>query len=426
MFGPGQRVGEYELVRSVAAGGMAHVFVARRPGAEQPIAVKVIHEHLSEDWQAMRWFVDEALISIRIQHPNVVRVDELGEQDGLYYLAMEYVHGCSLAQLMVLLGKRGRRLDPWLSAWIAARVAEGLHAAHELTGDDGERLGVIHRDVSPQNILLSALGEVKLTDFGIAKAQGRATRTQAGELRGKFRYMAPEQVVEKRGQDHRVDVFTLGVVLWELLTQKRLYARMGHMELLERLREPQIARPSSIRPDIPASLDGIVMNAVASNKDERPQTAAVLQQELDEALTGAIARGEAPSDPKVALSDVLLECFGRELHEAARALPEDLAKAIGVESFEPTNPRALATATSPVDPNDPSGPVALADLEADAALAAQPTPAPKREPTVRTREERRVAREQAERAASKGWMMLVVLLGGLLVALGAAAWLLLD
>lgn len=332
MFEVGQVVGGYELVRRLAAGGMATVFVAQKGG--EPFAIKVIHEHLSEDWEAMRWFIDEALISVRIRHPNVVRVDELGEQDGLYYLAMEYVHGCSLAELMVALTRKGRRLDPWISAWIAARVAEALHAAHELRGDEGERLGVIHRDISPQNILISHDGNVKLTDFGIARAAGRAERTRQGEIRGKFRYMAPEQLRSNTSMDHRVDLFALGVVLWELLTQKRLYDQLDQATMMAALREPEIGRPSEHQTDVPPQLEGILLNAVAANPDERPHDASILQNEIDEALEGV---GGSRQDE---LSVMVHELLGRKLLENAQTLPRELAEAIGIESLEPTIPRA--------------------------------------------------------------------------------------
>lgn len=311
---------------------MATVFVAQKEN--EAFAIKVIHEHLSEDWEAMRWFIDEALISVRIRHRNVVRVDELGEQDGLYYLAMEYVHGCSLAELMVALQRKGRRLDPWIAAWLAARVAEALHAAHELRDEEGELLGVIHRDISPQNILIAHDGSVKLTDFGIARAAGRAERTRQGEIRGKFRYMAPEQITSTKTMDHRVDVFALGVVLWEMLTQRRLYDQLDQGAMMSALREPEIERPSTHQKDIPPQLEGILLNAVAATPAERPHDASVFQSELDLALeaVGGTRQEE--------LSGLVLELMGRKLLESAQTLPRDLAVSIGIDQLEPTIPRA--------------------------------------------------------------------------------------
>lgn len=315
---------------------MATLYVGRRVGEEPPVpvAIKVVHQHLSTDWEAMRWFIDEAMISVRIRHPNVVRVDELGEQDGLYYLVMEYVHGASLAQLLAALARRGKRLDPWLSAWIVARVAEGLHAAHDLRGDEGELLGVVHRDISPQNVLLSHEGEVKLADFGIAKARGRAERAREGELRGKLRYLAPEQV-SGGAQDRRLDLFALGVVLWELLTQRRLHASLSPEELLEAIRDPRVERPSQHQQDVPPGLEGLVLNCTAVRSDERPQNADVLRRELDEVLL----RAPQGFDGAKALSALMQEVLGEQLLEGLRAMPPELAQAAGIELVEPTLPR---------------------------------------------------------------------------------------
>jgi serine/threonine-protein kinase len=331
-----ERFGDFEVVGRLGAGGMATLYVARRADEPTPVpvAIKVVHQHLSADWEAMRWFIDEALISIRIRHPNVVRVDELGEQSGLYYLVMEYVHGASLAQLLAALGRRGKRLDPWLSAWIVARIAEGLHAAHELRGDEGELLGVIHRDISPQNVLLSHEGEVKLVDFGIAKARGRAERTREGELRGKIRYLAPEQVAGGP-QDRRVDLFALGVVLWEMLTQRRLYASLSQEELLEAIRDPRAERPSQYQTDIPPGLEGFVLNCIAAKPEERPQTAEVMWHELDDFLRGAPEGFDGAKSLAALMQDVL----GEALLASLRALPPELAQAAGIDLVEPTLPR---------------------------------------------------------------------------------------
>ncbi|MCB9618873.1 MAG: serine/threonine protein kinase [Sandaracinus sp.] len=331
-----ERFGDFEVVGRLGAGGMATLYVARRADAEQPtpVAIKVVHQHLSSDWEAMRWFIDEALISIRIRHPNVVRVDELGEQGGLYYLVMEYVHGASLAQMLAALGRQGKRLDPWLSAWVVARIAEGLHAAHELRGDEGELLGVIHRDISPQNVLVSHEGEVKLVDFGIAKARGRAERTREGELRGKIRYLAPEQVAGA-AQDRRVDLFALGVVLWEMLTQRRLYASLSQDELLEAIRDPRAERPSLYQQDIPPGLEGFVLNCIAAKPEERPQTAEVMRNELEEVLRNA----PPEFDGQRALSALIQDVLGETLLASLRAMPPELAQAAGIDLVEPTIPR---------------------------------------------------------------------------------------
>ncbi len=181
----GESVGGYEIVAKLRSGGMAALFLGRREGAagfRRHVAIKVVHEHLAGDADFVRMFVDEALLSARIQHPNVVHVEELGEENGAHFLVMEYVHGVSLAQLLVALGARKRRLTVDLAVFIAMGAAAGLHAAHELRGDDGRPLGVVHRDVSPQNVLLARDGHVKLSDFGVAMSRGRATQTAGAML----------------------------------------------------------------------------------------------------------------------------------------------------------------------------------------------------------------------------------------------------
>ncbi|MBZ0121928.1 MAG: serine/threonine protein kinase, partial [Sandaracinaceae bacterium] len=235
----GDSVGAYRLVSKVSEGGMASLFLGHHDGKpdEPPVAIKVIHENLSEDWQFLRMFVDEALISVRIRHPNVVRVDELGEQNGVYYLVMEFIHGCSLAQLLRAMGRAGRRMRPEIAAYIVAQAAAGLHSAHEMRGHDGQLAGVIHRDISPQNILLAQDGRVKVIDFGIAKAAGRAERTEAGVIKGKLRYMAPEQAVGGE-LDRRVDVYALGVVLWEMLAMRRFIEGKSDLEILRKVQDP--------------------------------------------------------------------------------------------------------------------------------------------------------------------------------------------
>jgi serine/threonine protein kinase len=217
-------------------------------------------------------FLDEALLSSRIQHPNVVHVEELGEHEGSHYLVMEYVHGCSLSQLQRQLVARGRRLSPSFATRIAMHVADALHAAHETRDEQGRPLSVVHRDVSPENILLAYAGHVKLIDFGIAKAYGRKHKTQEGLLKGKFRYMAPEQAYGK-AVDRRTDIYQLGIVLWEMLTLKRLFDAETDVDLLAQVREPRIPPPSALVDRIPPRLDAAVMAALDPNPSKRPADA---------------------------------------------------------------------------------------------------------------------------------------------------------
>ena len=214
-------------------------------------------------------FLDEARLSARLSHPNIVQTHEVGDSQGRFFMAMEYLEGQSLQALLAWLGGRGSRataapleaLSETMAAFIAAQVARGLHYAHELTDYDGTALGVVHRDVSPHNIFLTYRGEVKLIDFGIAKASAvNVTHTETGVLKGKIRYMAPEQVTE-RDVDRRVDVFALGIVLWEMLARRRLFEG-DSISVLNKIGRDDAPSIRAFRPNIHSELDGIVAKAL--------------------------------------------------------------------------------------------------------------------------------------------------------------------
>ena len=286
MWSVGQRIGDYELIAHLRSGGMAMLFLARRSGAAgftREVAIKIVNPELAVDSQFRTMFLDEAMLSSRIQHPNVVHVEELGEYQGSHYLVMEYVHGCSLSQLQRQLVGRGRRLSPSFAARIAMHVAEALHAAHETRDPEGRPLSVVHRDVSPENILLAYAGHVKLIDFGIAKAYGRKHKTQEGLLKGKFRYMAPEQAYGKP-VDRRTDIYQLGIVLWEMLTLRRLFDAETDVDLLAQVRDPRIPPPSALVDRIPPRLDAAVMAALDPNPDKRPADAQTFARMLARAV----------------------------------------------------------------------------------------------------------------------------------------------
>jgi len=331
VFDVGDAIGDYRILSRLSEGGMATLFLGeRKDGAGgPPVAIKVIHEHLSADWQFVRMFVDEALISVRIRHPNVIRVDELGEQDGTYFLAMEYVHGCSLAELLRAMGRQGRRMRPEIAVWIAQQVAAGLHAAHEMKGHDGQLLGVVHRDVSPQNVLLSIDGQVKLLDFGIAKARGRAERTQAGVIKGKIRYMSPEQATGGE-PDRRIDIYALGVVLWEMLVMRRFIEAKNEVDVLRAVRKPEAVPPSFRAEGIEPRIDDAVLAALAPDPSRRPPTAEALQRLLEGAVPPGVVGPQHVAE--------LLRVFaGEYLQKAAQALPADLAGPV-VEQIRAATP----------------------------------------------------------------------------------------
>jgi len=287
--GDGPTIAGYEIVAKLKSGGMAALYLGRREGAAgfaKHVAIKVIHDHLAEDDGFVKMFLDEARITARIEHPNVVHVHDLGFANDHYFLVMEYVPSVSLTQLMRAVAKLGRRLSPEVATWIAMQIASGLHAAHETTDDEGNPLHIVHRDVSPKNILLAYKGYVKVIDFGIAKAAGRATKTTGGMLKGTFRYMSPEQA-RGRELDHRSDLYTLGIVLWEMLVMRRLFDADNDLALLDMVREPDVVAPGRLV-SIPAELDQIVMKALSRNAEDRPESCDELRMMLASAMPSAL------------------------------------------------------------------------------------------------------------------------------------------
>lgn len=246
--------------------------------------------------------IDEALMAVRIRHPNVVWVEELGEENGVCFLVMEYVDGWSLGQLLDALQQQGRRMTVELAVHVAAGVAAALHAAHEARHADGRPLELVHRDVSPPNVLLSRDGNLKLIDFGVAKALGRGIRTTAGTVKGKFRYMSPEQAKGKP-VDRRTDVYAVGILLWEMLAMWPLFDADDELELLVQVREPTHRPPSELADGVPAELDRAVLAALAPAPEDRPATAQDLRRAILRALPEAAVVDSA--DLAALLDDVM-------------------------------------------------------------------------------------------------------------------------
>jgi serine/threonine-protein kinase len=334
VFEVGDHVGEHEIVAELGAGGMAVAFLARpldsgtaSESGDEHVVLKVIHSRFADDARRIRMLLDEARLTIQLRHPNVVRVDAVGEEDGLHYLVMEHVHGCTLAELMDALKTHRRRLVPRLAAAIAAQVLGGLHAAHGLCDEDGKPFEVVHRDVSPDNILLSDNGDVKLTDFGIARAVGRSEQTATGIIRGKPRYMAPEQVRE-RPLDRRTDVYALGIVLWEMLTMRQLLRGRSDDDLYAQAKKPDHRKPTEVVADLDPRLEAVVMRALSLEPDERQPSAAALAEELRAALP-------ASDEDRADLSALVRRMVGDVLDRRLRILPANLATRITESQLGP-------------------------------------------------------------------------------------------
>ena len=280
------KFGNYYLIERVNIGGMAEVFKAVSYGVEgfeRQFAVKRVLPNISEDLEFIEMFIDEAKIAVQLNHANIGQIFELGQVGNAYFIAMEFVQGKDLRAIFDRARKLGRTLDPAMACHVIKDVCEALEYAHNKKDEHQNSLNLVHRDVSPQNIIVSYDGEVKLIDFGIAKAAGKASRTQAGILKGKFGYMSPEHV---RGKpiDRRSDLFALAVVLFELLTLERCFQGESDFSTLEKVRNVDIRRPSSINRNIPPELERILVRGLSRSPDERYQSAAELQDALQKFL----------------------------------------------------------------------------------------------------------------------------------------------
>jgi serine/threonine protein kinase len=301
-------VGDYELVSRIAVGGMAEVFLAQRSGSAgrgRRLALKRILPHLSRQPDIVSRFVDEARVAARLNHPHIVRIHDFGRDGDNYYLAMEHVAGADLSTII----RRARQLDAPATfadaVTLLGAACEALHHAHEQ--------GVVHRDVTPSNLLVSYDGIVKLADFGIARLDASADRTRSGALEGKVPYMSPEQACS-RTIDRRADVYSLGVCAWELLCGRRLFFDPDERALLERVRAGRVQRPSTVRRSIPRSLEAVLLRALARFPEARFSTTRAFGDALSAWLLDV---GERPSQAR--LGAYMARLFGADAAELAQA-----------------------------------------------------------------------------------------------------------
>ena len=305
-----QRIGRYEVLGQLATGGMAEILLARLSGPAAFARAVVIKRMLRQHAQKRAFvtmFLDEARTIAKIRHPNVVQVQELGEDAGEVFLVLEYVAGENLSSVLKRSVAVGERLEPVLVAHVMAEACAGLHAAHELVSDDGRHQNLVHRDVSPQNLFVAYDGHVKLLDFGVAITDERVARTEVGDVKGKLEYMSPEQA-RAEPLDRRSDIFAMGIVLYELGTGRRLFKRPMPARTLEAICSEPVIPPSRVMDDFPPALETVVMKALAKNPAERYATAAEMRAALLD-----VAR--ALTHPVEALADRMKRWFPERIAE---------------------------------------------------------------------------------------------------------------
>jgi eukaryotic-like serine/threonine-protein kinase len=319
----GKRLGKYEILALLALGGTAEIYLARIGGAagfEKYVVVKCLHDHLADDAEFVKMFLDEARLAAHLDHSNIVQTMELGEHDGRYYMVMEFLAGLSLAMIVRRAGERlpSARVPVPLVLNILAQASAGLHYAHE-KAMNGKALNIVHRDISPQNLVISFEGVVKLVDFGIAKAELRETRTRSGTIKGKFAYMSPEQCVANN-VDRRTDVFALGVIGHELLTGRRLFKRPSPYETYQAVMECDVRPPSQSDPALDPALDAVIMGAITKDRNDRYPTA----EAFGDALLGYLHHrgiGSGPGD----VSRFFDAYFAQEIEEHSGRMRELIA-----------------------------------------------------------------------------------------------------
>jgi serine/threonine-protein kinase len=276
----------YRVIDRLASGGMAEVFVAESAGLEgfkKRVAIKRVLPHLSQKKRFISMFLDEARLSAALSHSNCVQVFDIGIGDDAYFIVMEYVDGADLKGVVEYLKKDGKPFPLEAAVLICERICEGLAYAHDATGPDGKPLHIVHRDMSPPNVLITRHGEVKIVDFGLAKATSQLEKSEAGIIKGKFGYLSPEAAMGEE-VDHRTDIFAVGIILWELLAGRRLFLGETDFQTVKQVQAAQIPPISSIRPDVPKALDAILAKALARDRAQRYASARALGKDLTEFL----------------------------------------------------------------------------------------------------------------------------------------------
>ena len=379
MSQPVQAAGRYTILGKIAEGGMAEIFLARQKsvaGFTRTVVIKRILPHLARNRDFVGMFVDEAKIAALLHHPNVVQIHDLGRDRGTYYIVMEYVKGRDLRFINRNFAARGARVPIDVACRIVAEVCHGLDYAHRMTDHWGAPLGLIHRDVSPQNVLIGVEGEVKLIDFGIAKARGKIAETRTGRIKGKYAYMSPEQVMGKE-IDSRSDLFSVGIVFWETLVGKSLFSRDEPLATARAVAELPIEPPGTLVEGVPAEVDRIVMKALDRDKETRYQTAAQIADDI-EAFVTAQNRHVSPG----ALRRFLEESGSMDREGADSLRHPNIPDSPSLEEIEL---ESLAVAAAPAESPAPPAPAPPTKKQTASAASKTPRPASRTQPKAAPR-----------------------------------------
>lgn len=354
----------YRVVERLEAGGMAEVFlgeVVGMQGFKKRVAIKRVLPHLAQNKAFMGMFLDEARLGARLDHANIVSVFDIGAADNTYFLVMEYVDGCNLKTLMEGVRKQGRHFPLGPAIFIAQEACRGLSYAHELVDDEGRPLGIVHRDISPPNILISRRGEVKVTDFGLAKAATQLEKTDPGVVKGKFGYLSPEAAMGEE-VDARADVFALGVVLWEMLAGRRLFLGETDYHTVKLVQAAEVPSLAPFHPDVDEAFEAVLRKALARDRRDRYQTA----REMGDALASylfsrqlKVTSYDVAGLVKQVLSD---KARAKRLQRAEpsiidRLIQEELLRFTSLDDLsdpldpgaQPLSPEAVADGAAPLD-----------------------------------------------------------------------------
>ena len=369
-----EQFGNYNLLEKVAVGGMAELFKARQRGVhnfEKTVAIKRILPHLSDNDEFVRMFIDEAKLAAQLSHPNIVQIYDLGKASGFYYIAMEYVDGRDLRSVLRKVREYKLPMPEALAAAVIMKIASALDYAHRKRAIDDKELKLVHRDVSPQNILISYEGAVKLVDFGIAKAATKSTQTHSGALKGKLLYMSPEQALGEP-LDGRSDIYSLGLVLAELLTGERCFQADSELGVLEKVRLGKVVDIRTVNPGISAEMGAILAKVLQKDLDQRYASARLLERDLKALLA---KQGYEPSEHDLAE-------YVNTLLKGTREESESLLAARFPPRAEPV--LAPIRETAPIPAGALEDPPTLSGLESGALVPAvppvPPVPVPARTP----------------------------------------------